>query len=1273
MNGSQNMTKVLKFPTSRTVFPRLFLVLLLVLPVANTLSQGIQRVWAVDDGERIKKTNITHTLATSSKNKVWNGSSVSIFGGRNEVVAFQLIIQGNATGASNVNVTLDSLHKSSSPSFTIKNTGGFGDPYNYVGKRIEMFVQHYMNINVRSSSNFVWWSSARPLPNSDFMGLIPEQLVPFEAPSGSKSNGQGGAPFSVTANQNQAIWIDVYIPKDAQPGNYVGTLKVTEGATVRYSIPVNLQVYNLQLSDTTHLYNMFHIDYPGITTRHGVGNKSSQFWSLMKKYYAMGHRHRADFTDGRQALTTFTANLSQFYTGTYYVSANNYDGPGVGVGNRTYSIGTYDQPAKSTDTDYGEVSGFTYSPDTSVFKSRWQSASNQWVTWFETNAPATRIHKYMADEPGLSDTSMFFDIRRKARWLKTNPGAGRRLKTLCTTNIRPDLRGSIDFWMQVGQSGYVNGGVNPYPYGYMIDSANAARSRGEMVGIYNGTVPSYGSNVIDAPATNMRVNPWIAKKYGVDLYFLWYVNHWGDESGTPIDPWAADKRTHNWGDGSFVYAGQNKNSTIGNDRGLVGPIAGIRMKNWRRGAQDYEYLYLAQQLGINVTALIDSIVPRAFDEADQTSRAPWKERGYDFETVRRQLAELIANTSSPLPSGSFTVQPPSLINGPGNVTLNWSSVNAQSASINHGVGNVALSGSQVVFVDTSKTFVLTLTSPLGTRQYSVDVTVLLLPAGTFSASPDTLPPTGGNSTLSWTSSNALSAEIVPGVGPVSLSGSLLLPVNAITTYTLNLTNNDGAKSYSTTVFLRGIPSGSFYASSDSVPVGGGDITLYWSSTNAQSARIDHGIGNVGLNDSIEVRVNSTTAFTLTLTNVFGSSVHVLNIYRSTGQLSNVFVSVPPESLVAKDPLTGKLYKPVRRGRGLFPNWTNLLSEIVIQGGFQPGASESDLAGGMRIGMASMELVGDNKWKPQRDSASVRGWARLTKWNFRRNNGSGYSAILATLEGREGSHWGNPRGLDSTGAPGDDRRKLLTKQQTKLNPKKHNNRLLAELVALKVNISASQLGKTPFGFGDLVYDVNGHRFDEMSVKEIARTADSAMTYWRTRSAAEYSDLYTTIYSINRAFAGRMDTAYFEAGGQLQLNGVVHISSVPFLRTGPAPTIIRRTTMLNSIDDEEEEDVFGSDEVPVQVSLRQNYPNPFNPATLISVAVYQPSIVTLKVYNILGQLIASLLENEEVMEGIHNVDFSAKGLASGVYFYQLSAKDVETGDRLHTQTRKMLLMK
>jgi len=76
-----------------------------------------------------------------------------------------------------------------------------------------------------------------------------------------------------------------------------------------------------------------------------------------------------------------------------------------------------------------------------------------------------------------------------------------------------------------------------------------------------------------------------------------------------------------------------------------------------------------------------------------------------------------------------------------------------------------------------------------------------------------------------------------------------------------------------------------------------------------------------------------------------------------------------------------------------------------------------------------------------------------------------------------------------------------------------------------------------------------------------------------------------------------------------------------------------------------------QLPAQIKLRQNYPNPFNPSTTIAYEVPERSIVSLKVYNLLGQTVATLLNNESIAAGNHTVRFDARNLASGVYLYQL----------------------
>ena len=92
---------------------------------------------------------------------------------------------------------------------------------------------------------------------------------------------------------------------------------------------------------------------------------------------------------------------------------------------------------------------------------------------------------------------------------------------------------------------------------------------------------------------------------------------------------------------------------------------------------------------------------------------------------------------------------------------------------------------------------------------------------------------------------------------------------------------------------------------------------------------------------------------------------------------------------------------------------------------------------------------------------------------------------------------------------------------------------------------------------------------------------------------------------------------------------------------------------------------SNSVPSKYTLSQNYPNPFNPTTNIKYSIPQGGFVTLKVYNMLGQEVATLV-NQQQKTGEYNVDFNASNLASGVYLYRIQAGNVSI-------TKKMMLLK
>jgi len=91
----------------------------------------------------------------------------------------------------------------------------------------------------------------------------------------------------------------------------------------------------------------------------------------------------------------------------------------------------------------------------------------------------------------------------------------------------------------------------------------------------------------------------------------------------------------------------------------------------------------------------------------------------------------------------------------------------------------------------------------------------------------------------------------------------------------------------------------------------------------------------------------------------------------------------------------------------------------------------------------------------------------------------------------------------------------------------------------------------------------------------------------------------------------------------------------------------------------------EENPKRYNLSQNYPNPFNPTTNIEYSIPEQSYVELKIYDVLGNEVASLV-NTTQEAGKYDIKFDASGLSSGLYIYKLNAGNF-------TSSRKMMLLK
>jgi len=576
---------------------------------------GLSAIWAVDDGEKIFRDDLDNPLELGGgDNTVWDGSTVRLLAARNEIVAFHLILEADALGASAVNVSVSDLTNGDA---SIRGSHPLLAPNDYLGLGVELFTEHYFDISTPSwdsdCGGLGWSGQAKP----GITGIIPDALVPFAA-----KQGKGGAPFDIGASLNQGVWVDIYVPRTAPAGDYAATITVTVGGEAEAEIPLELEVLNFTLPDETHYKTMVFYSKDTLVERHTTGSCTPEMWEMMLAYNRMAHRHRLELI----GCGNFDEanNLSGTLTGEAFTAAGNYDGPGAGVGNSLFSIATY---------------GGWWSQDQTYYETQ----SDAWVNWFNDNDLGDlEYFLYLTDEPG---PSLYPLVRERAAWIHDNPGPGHDLPIFLTRWPISDLVGAIDIW------------CTP-PQFYGLADAAAAQARGERVWLYASYRPNTPADATDEYGIAWRLKAWVAHARNIPRWFTWESTHYYNNSNE-VDPGG---RKNVWvnpigfsrdmgdgtpcpmdtgnGDGILFYPGQDAVFPE-EDREYAGPVSSIRMKMYRRGIQDVEYMWLAEQLGLgsDVGTMLDGLLPHVMWDA--LTAPDWSNSNAVYEQARRQLADLI--------------------------------------------------------------------------------------------------------------------------------------------------------------------------------------------------------------------------------------------------------------------------------------------------------------------------------------------------------------------------------------------------------------------------------------------------------------------------------------------------------------------------------------------------------------------------------------------------------------------------------------------------------
>jgi hypothetical protein len=449
-------------------------------------------------------------------------------------------------------------------------------------------------------------------------GLYAEPLVPFINPLTGEATKPGrrdghdyyAVPFDVWKGQNQPIWVDVYVPKNAAAGDYEGTFTVTLGnfprqwgsspdvvTTKVISIPINLTVWDFALPDGPTHRNYFGRDLHvrKFLEDFDLEADSEEYREMALRYCRIFSEHRLNpplpnfllpemNSDGSLHIDPKRHNeLKSFIEGLHVTDFAMPRAP----------IHGFSQPKHQAYTEL-----------TPADRARAVRYYRDYYSYLKDNGWHKRAYLYMYDEPNTSE--------HYARVLELGDVVREGAPELRILVIEqpyaedpswPDINPSVDIWC---------------PHFSMIDrgSINYVLAQGDEVWSYTALsqrapeyhpkydeVKDYDSPYwnLDALLASQRTPTWMNYQYGITGILGWTLNS-NVEHPWYLPGYGISSRHYN-GAGYLVYPGL--------PCGIDGPISSIRLKNLRESMEDYEYLHLYEKLAGReaVLKLVERVAP----------------------------------------------------------------------------------------------------------------------------------------------------------------------------------------------------------------------------------------------------------------------------------------------------------------------------------------------------------------------------------------------------------------------------------------------------------------------------------------------------------------------------------------------------------------------------------------------------------------------------------------------------------------------------------------
>ena len=389
-------------------------------------------------------------------------------------------------------------------------------------------------------------------------------------------------PFSLSPRRNQAVWIDVYVPRDTRAGIYRGSVKVPAPGMVLFEVPLAVTVWNFELPSTSSFRTSF-----GFTGRAALKQHKGKYTSdedlrdISMLYSKVALQHRISLHGGTFIPPAFTVSGTRAT-----LDWRDYDKEeGAFLDGTVFGANDPLPGARSTSIDL-RTHG---SADTDQKKTLYW---REWARHFREKGWLERLFYYVKDEPTVKD---YLEISKLSTLAHEADPA---IKTLVTVQRTADLAGKVDIWTPLINCFVVKPGFDPFCRETVPRSGyDADLHEGRELWWYQ-SCGSHGCNIIGGPyfkgwpsylvddtGISNRIMPWLGWRYRIsgELYF-----NIDEAFSHPVDPWTSLLLFGGNGDGTLFYPGRV--AKVGGSHDI--PIESIRLKLIREGLEDYEYFVL---------------------------------------------------------------------------------------------------------------------------------------------------------------------------------------------------------------------------------------------------------------------------------------------------------------------------------------------------------------------------------------------------------------------------------------------------------------------------------------------------------------------------------------------------------------------------------------------------------------------------------------------------------------------------------------------------------